>query len=407
VTAKPPYVLGIDLGTSTTCIAIIKEDGKRKDISIYDDDSDADPCIPSVVAFASNGELLIGEKALKQAVVNPKSTIYEVKRLMGRSYYDDADHKFAYRVRPVLKSHSFKGVLAAVEIPCGKFRDKLIQPELVSAIILRYVSEYAEKMIKVPVKDVVISVPAQFDDAQRKATMDAGLIAGLNVIKIVNEPTVAAFAANDLTAKLLAASGKDSTETERDHSTVWAVVADIGGGTTDYALMQIQGFFYKVITTDGDKTLGGRDIDITLAERMTKVFQKKYGGLKLTNTAFQQKLRLECEVAKIALSKAKQYSLTVEYANGEDEKLPLEHLLTRAEFEGYISGILKSMVKPLDSLLARGKKFHMDRTNVKDLYLVGGTSHIPKLKKKLLRYNVNIYIERDPFMCKWTNVRLN
>ena len=392
MTAKPPYVLGIDLGTSTTCVAIIKEDGQKQDIPIYDDDDDTDPCMPSVVAFGLNGKLLIGEKALQQAVVNPNSTIYEVKRLMGRSYYDDADHKFAYRVRPTLKSYSLRGSRAAIEIPCGKFHDKLIQPELVSAIILRQVYDLAKKWITVPVKDVVISVPAQFDDAQRKATIDAGLIAGLNIIKIVNEPTVAAFAANDLVVKLLAASGNDSADGgERDRSTVWAVVADIGGGTTDYALMQIQGFFYKVITTDGNKTLGGRDIDIALAERITEVFQRKYTGLNLTKTAFQQKLRLECEIAKIALSQEQQYSLTVEYINDEDdENLTLEHFLTRVQFERYIFHILESMVKPLDSLLARGKTFQMDRNNVKDLYLVGGTSQIPKLKELFLRYDIRM-----------------
>ena len=385
MTVKPPYVLGIDLGTSTTCIAIIDEDGNRQDIAIYDDSSDNDPCMPSVVAFSLSGELLVGEKAFQQAVINPKSTIYEVKRLMGRSYYDDANHKFAYKVRPTLKSHSLRGVRAAVEIPCGKYNDKLIQPELVSAIILRYVANHAGKHIGVPLKDVVISVPAQFDDAQRKATMDAGMIAGLNIIKIVNEPTVAAFAANNLPEKLRSFSSKDSAEDKRKHSAVWAVVADIGGGTTDYALMQIHGSFYKVITTDGNKTLGGRDIDIALAKEMTKIFEKKY-GLKLTNTAFQQKLRLECEIAKKVLSERQQFSLTVEYIHDEhNEKstLVLEHVLTRADFEKYISEILNSMVKPLDSLLARG---NVGRGNIQDLYLVGGTSHIPELKEKLLRY---------------------
>ena len=380
---KPPYVLGIDLGTSTTCIAIINEYEKRQDIAIYDDNNDKDPCMPSVVAFSASGELLVGEKAFQQAVVNPKSTIYEVKRLMGRSYYDDANHTFAYRVRPTLKSHSFRGVRAAVEIPCGKYNNKLIQPELVSAIILRYVAKRAEDHIKVPMKDVVISVPAQFDDAQRKATMDAGIIAGLNIIKIVNEPTVAAFAADKLLEKLHSFSNKDSAEEERNHDTIWAVVADIGGGTTDYALMQILGSFYKVITTDGNKTLGGRDIDIALAKKITEIFEKKY-DLKLTNTAFQQKLRLECEIAKIVLSKEQQYSLTIEYTEGENnEKSVFEHLLKRTEFEGYISDILNSMVKPLKSLLARGGT---DESNVKHLYLVGGTSYIPKLKELLLRY---------------------
>ena len=172
---------------------------------------------------------------------------------------------------------------------------------------------------------------------------------------------------------------------------MWAVVADIGGGTTDYALMQILGSYYKVITTDGDKTLGGRDIDIRLTEVMTNILQDKYLGLDLTNSTFQQRLRMECENAKIILSKEQQYSLTVEYVDQDENKenIPLEYFLTRVEFEEYVLGILESMVKPLDSLLKRaggsvGQGIKPE--NIEDLYLVGGTSHIPKLKELLLRY---------------------
>ena len=187
----------------------------------------------------------------------------------------------------------------------------------------------------------------------------------------------------------------DNAEVEKERHTVWAVVADIGGGTTDYALMQIQGSYYKVITTDGDKTLGGRDLDIRLAEVMTHILQDKYLGLDLTNSVFQQQLRIECENAKIVLSEKQQYSLTMEYVDQDvnTENLPLEYLLTRVEFEEYVSGILESMVKPLDSLLERAGGSDRQTIgegikpeNIEDLYLVGGTSHIPKLKEKLLRY---------------------
>ncbi len=182
----------------------------------------------------------------------------------------------------------------------------------------------------------------------------------------------------------------DNAEVEKERHTVWAVVADIGGGTTDYALMQIQGSYYKVITTDGDKTLGGRDLDIRLAEVMTHILQDKYLGLDLTNSVFQQQLRIECENAKIVLSEKQQYSLTMEYVDQDvnTENLPLEYLLTRVEFEEYVSGILESMVKPLDSLLERAGGSDRQTIgegikpeNIEDLYLVGGTSHIPKLKE--------------------------
>jgi molecular chaperone HscC len=187
----------------------------------------------------------------------------------------------------------------------------------------------------------------------------------------------------------------DNSEEEKQLHTIWAVVADIGGGTTDYALMQIQGSYYKVITTDGDKTLGGREIDIRLAEVMTGKLKEKYGGLVLNSSEFQQKLRIECENAKIVLSEKQQYSLTVEYVDQDErtENLPLELLLNRTEFQEYVSGILEAMIKPLHSLLIRAggsitETFGqgLDEQNIEDLYLVGGTSHIPKLKELLLRY---------------------
>lgn len=150
--------------------------------------------------------------------------------------------------------------------------------------------------------------------------------------------------------------------------------------------MQIQGSYYKVITTDGDKTLGGRDIDIRLTEVMTRILSDKYLGLDLTNKVFQQRLRIECEIAKIELSENEQYSITVDYVDPDEnaEDIPLEHLLTREEFENHVSGILQAMVKPLDSLLLRAER--LDARNVEDLYLVGGTSHIPMLKRLLTRY---------------------
>lgn len=385
VTAKPPYVLGIDLGTSTTCIVVIKEDGTTQDINIYDGEGDTDSCMPSIVAFGLDGKLLIGEKALRQAVLNPQSTIYEVKRLMGRSYYDDPNHVFSYRVRPTLKSHSLKGVRAAIEIPCNGAK-KLLQPELVSALILRRVADHAEKYLKVKVKDVVISVPAQFDDSQRKATMDAGLIAGLNPIKIVNEPTVATFAARDVTKDWMDPTHGGDAETKKEQGTVWVVVADIGGGTTDYALMQIDSRnYYKVIATDGNKNLGGRDIDIQLAKKLTEVIQNEHPSLDLETSKFQQKLRIECENAKIVLSENEKYSLTVEYDDDrQGDTLPLEYLLKRGVFEDYISGILTEMVAPLDSLMTRSGGVSPD--NIEELYLVGGTSNIPKLKRMLREY---------------------
>ena len=205
----------------------------------------------------------------------------------------------------------------------------------------------------------------------------------------------------------------DNGEEESQRHPVWAVVADIGGGTTDYALMQIHGFYYKVITTDGNKILGGRDIDIRLGEVMTRILQEKYPSLDLTSSVFQQKLRIECENAKIVLSKKEQYDLTVEYVDEDEhvDSLPLGYLLTRDEFEGYVGDILDDMVKPIDSLLSRaGGKLRetlgqgIKPENIEDLYLVGGTSHIPKLKKLLLRYGFYESIRDNPY---WTSRKNN
>ena len=393
VAVKPPYVLGIDLGTSTTCVSYITEDGRKEDIKLNGDEDD-EVCMPSVVAFADNGELLIGKKALNQAVINPLSTIYEVKRLMGQNFYDVDGHKFVYRVRPTLKSHSSKGTRAAIDIPCKRYKSKLIQPEVISALILHHVVEIAQTKLGVTIKDVMISVPAQFDDAQRKATMDAGLIAGLNPQKIVNEPTVAAFAAATFIDDLRGT--EDEAEVPEPKGTTSSVVVDIGGGTSDFSYMQIRGSFYKVITTDGNKTLGGRDIDIRLADKITKIFQKSITdpGVDLSKPEFQQNLRIECEKAKRALSKKDKYTLTVEVNVADQGTTPLDYPLTRHEFENVITDILNDMIKPLDSLLSRG---HITRKHVKDLYLVGGTVYIPKLRRLLKDYFPNVTPESTYF----------
>jgi actin-like ATPase involved in cell morphogenesis len=389
VAVKPPYVLGIDLGTSTTCVSYMSEDGIKRDIKL--NGKDYEPCMPSVVAFADNGELLIGKRALNQAVLNPLSTIYEVKRLMGQNYYDVDDHNFIYRVRPTLKSHSSKGTRVAIDIPCKGHKRKLIQPEVISALILHRVVEIAQIELGVTIKDVIISVPAQFDDAQRKATMDAGRIAGLNPQKIVNEPTVAAFAAATFIDNLRGT--EDDAEVPKPKITTPSVVVDIGGGTSDFSYMHIHGSFYKVIATDGDKTLGGRDIDIRLADKMTKMFKERITdrGIDLKSPEFQQNLRMECEKAKIELSKRDNYTLLVKINVADQGSIHLDHILNRSQFVNYTEDILKSMIKPLDSLLSRG---NITRDFVKELYLVGGTVHIPKLQELLKIYFPNVTANR-------------
>ena len=385
VAVKPAYVLGIDLGTSTTCVTYMNEDGKKEDIKLNGDEDD-EPCMPSVVAFADNGELLIGKKALNQIVINPLSTIYEVKRLMGRSVYDVDHNKFLYRVRPTLKSHSPTGNRAAIEIPCKGYPNKLLQPEVVSALILHRVADIAEKKLGVAIKDAIISVPVQFDDAQRKATIDAGRIAGLNLQKVVNEPIVAAFAAAAFIDDMRGT--EDLVKPPEPNNTRASVVVDIGGGTSDFSFMQIRGSYYKVVTTDGNN-VGGRDIDIRLTEKITEIFQKQQTGLAVDfkSPQFQQNLRTECEKAKRELSVTDNYTLSINITVPSGYEIPLKISLNRSEFESYISDILDVMIKPLNSLLSRG---NITREHVVDLYLVGGIVQIPKLRQLLQKYFPNV-----------------
>lgn len=379
VAVKPPYVLGVDLGTSTTCVSYINEMGKKEDIKLNGDEDD-EPCMPSVVAFARDGKLLIGKEASAQAVLNPLSTIYEVKRLMGQSFYDIDYQNFVYRVRPTLKSHSSKGVRAAIDIPCEGYQNKLLQPEVVSALIIHYAVEIAKGKLGVTIQDVILGVPAQFNDAQRKATLDACLIAGLNPRKIVNEPTIAAFAAAKFVDDMR--GSEDEAELAGPIKTRLSVVIDIGGGTSDFSMMRILGSYYKVVTTGGNKTLGGRNIDIRLADKMTEILKKDNPGSELNwkSPMFQQDLRIECEKAKIALSENYSYDLMVIVNSASQGDILIEHKLTREMFENFTSDILNAMLAPLHPLLSRG---HESMEKVEDLYLVGGTVQIPKFQELL------------------------
>ena len=394
VAVKPPYILGIDLGTSTTCVSYISEIGRKEDIKLNGDEDD-EPCMPSVVAFANNGKLLIGKEASTQAVTNPLSTIYEVKRLMGQNFYDIDYENFVYRVRPKLKSHSSKGTRAAIDIPCEGHQNKLLQPEVVSALMIHHVVEIAKDKLGVTIQDVILGVPAQFNDAQRKATLDACLIAGLNPRKIVNEPTIAAFAAANFVDDMR--GSEDIAERAEPIKTRLSVVIDIGGGTSDFSILQIRGSYYKVITTGGNKTLGGRDIDIRLMEKMTEIFRKDNPGSEVnwTSPTFLQDLRIECEEAKIALSEKDSYDLMVIFNSASQGDIVLEHKLTREMFENYTSDILNAMLAPLDPLLFRAGQ---SVENIEDLYLVGGTVQIPKfqeLLRKALPHALTNY-SRDP-----------
>jgi molecular chaperone DnaK (HSP70) len=218
--------------------------------------------------------------------------------------------------------------------------------------------------------------------------MDAGRIAGLNPQKIVNEPTVAAFAAATFIDGLRGT--EDKAKPPEPKNTTASVVVDIGGGTSDFSFMQIlNGSYYKVVTTDGNKTLGGRDIDIRLAEKMAELFQKRVSdpGIDLNSPEFRQNLRIECEKAKTALSDRDNYTLRVNINVANQGNITLEHVLTRHDFEDYISDILDAMIKPLGSLLSRADE---TKGNVEDLYLVGGTVQIPRLRQLLQEYFPNV-----------------
>ena len=343
-------VIGIDLGTTYSCVGIFKN-GRVEIIP----NEFGNRITPSTVAFTDD-EKLVGEAAKNQASLNPLRTVYVIKRLIGRNFADK-------EVQRDLKYLSYKIVdkagkpYVSIETTAGK---KTLSPEEVSAMILVKMKEVAEAYLGKEVKYAVVTVPAYFNDAQRQATKDAGVIAGLDVLRIINEPTAAAIA-----------YGMDKKSGEKN-----IIVFDLGGGTFDVSLLTIDNGVFEVVATAGDTHLGGEDFDQRLTEHFAKIFKKKNNGIDIKkDPRALQKLKQEVEKAKRDLSSVPQVKITIEsIIDGID----FSETITRARFEELCNDLFKKTLKPVETVMSDSG---MKKSEIDEVVLVGGSTRIPKVQQ--------------------------
>ena len=347
-------VIGIDLGTTNSCVAVM-EGGKPKVI----ENSEGARTTPSVVAFTKDGERLIGQPAKRQAVTNPDNTVFAVKRLIGRRFDD-----------PITKKDT---ELVPYKIVKGPNGDAWVQaggkdysPSQISAFILQKMKETAEAYLGETVTQAVITVPAYFNDAQRQATKDAGQIAGLEVLRIINEPTAAALAYG-----LEKAEGKT------------IAVYDLGGGTFDVSILEIGDGVFEVKSTNGDTFLGGEDFDAAIVNWLADKFKEKEGIDLRTDRLALQRLKEAAEKAKIELSSAQtteinQPFITARMEGGATTPLHLVVTLTRAELEKLVAPLIDRTKEPMKKAL---KDAGVDAKDIAEIVLVGGQTRMPRVRE--------------------------
>ena len=345
-------IIGIDLGTTNSAMSFM-EGGKPNIIA----NSQGSRLTPSVVAEDEKGEILVGTPAKNQAVVNPEGTIYSVKRLIGRSWDDPEVKKDAKSLPFEMRKASNGGV----EVKMG---DKWYTPQEISAKVLAKMKKDAEEFLGQDVKEAVITVPAYFDDSQRQATKDAGKIAGLDVKRIVNEPTAAALA-----------YGLDDKKDQK------VAVFDLGGGTFDISILEMGDGVFEVLSTNGDTHLGGDDFDQEIIDYLAKEFEKKEGmDLREDKTALQR-LKEAAEKAKIELSTSEETEVNVPYITATDKgPKHLKEKLTRSELEKLTNDLIEKTVKPCEKAL---KDAGLDKKDIDEVLLVGGMTRMPAVVKKV------------------------
>jgi len=357
-------VIGIDLGTTNSCVAVM-EGGKPKVI----ENSEGARTTPSVVAFTKDGERLIGQPAKRQAVTNPDNTIFAVKRLIGRRYDDPITKKDTELVPYKI----VKGANGDAWVQAG---GKDYSPSQISAFILQKMKETAEAYLGETVTQAVITVPAYFNDAQRQATKDAGQIAGLEVLRIINEPTAAALAYG----------------LEKEEGKTIAVY-DLGGGTFDVSVLEIGDGVFEVKSTNGDTFLGGEDFDARIVNWLADQFKQKEGIDLRTDRLALQRLKEAAEKAKIELSSAQtteinQPFITARMEGGATTPLHLVVTLTRAELEKLVGDLVDRTIEPCKKAL---KDAGIDAKDIADVVLVGGQTRMP-----LVRERVKEFFGREP-----------
>jgi molecular chaperone DnaK len=353
-------IIGIDLGTTNSCVAIL-EGGKAKVI----ENSEGDRTTPSIIAYTEDGEILVGQPAKRQAVTNPKNTLFAVKRLIGRQFKDDVVQKDISMV-PYKIAKADNGD-AWVEV-----RGEKMAPPQISAQVLKKMKKTAEDYLGEAVTEAVVTVPAYFNDAQRQATKDAGRIAGLDVKRIINEPTAAALA-----------FGMDK---KAGDTTI--AVYDLGGGTFDISIIEIAEtdgeHSFEVLSTNGDTFLGGEDFDLRVIEFLAEDFRKST-GIDLHNDPLAlQRLKEAAEKAKIELSSAQQTEVNLPYITA-DATGP-KHLvvkLTRSKLEALVEDLVTRTIEPLKVAL---KDAGLSVDKIDDVILVGGQTRMPLVQKKVAEF---------------------
>jgi molecular chaperone DnaK len=348
-------VIGIDLGTTNSCVAVM--DGKNAKVI---ENAEGARTTPSIVAFTDDNERLVGQPAKRQAVTNPEGTIFAVKRLIGRRYDDPTVAKDKKLVPyGIVKADNGD---AWVEAKSNKY-----SPSQISAFILQKMKETAEAYLGQTVEQAVITVPAYFNDAQRQATKDAGKIAGLEVLRIINEPTAAALA-----------YGLDKKEGKT------IAVYDLGGGTFDISVLEIGDGVFEVKSTNGDTFLGGEDFDMRLVNYLADEFKKEQ-GIDLRNDKLAlQRLKEGAEKAKIELSSAQQTEINLPFITA-DQSGP-KHLtmkLTRAKFEALVDDLIQRTVDPCKAAL---KDAGISAGQIDEVVLVGGMTRVPKVQEVVKQF---------------------
>src|SRR3954454_18074442 len=348
-------IIGIDLGTTNSCVAIMEGNNVK-----VIENSEGARTTPSIVAYQEDGEILVGASAKRQAVTNPKHTFYAVKRLIGRKFTEK-------EVQKDIDLMPYKIVAADNGDAWVEVRGKKLAPQQVSAEILRKMKKTAEDYLGEEVTEAVITVPAYFNDSQRQATKDAGRIAGLEVKRIINEPTAAALA-----------FGLDKKEGDRK-----LAVYDLGGGTFDISMIEIADIEgehqFEVLSTNGDTFLGGEDFDQRLIEYIVTEFKKDQGVDLSKDVLALQRLKEAAEKAKIELSSSQATDINLPYITA-DASGP-KHLtmkLTRAKFESLVDDLIQRTIQPVKNAL---KDAGVAAGDINEVVLVGGMTRMPKVQE--------------------------
>ena len=341
-------VIGIDLGTTNSCVAIM--DGTQPKVL---ENAEGARTTPSVVSFGENNEKLVGQPAKRQAVTNPENTLFAVKRLIGRNFDDEYVKKDISKVPyKIVKSENNDAWLES--------RGKKYSPSQISAFVLQKMKETAEKYLGQEVKQAVITVPAYFNDSQRQATKDAGKIAGLEVLRIINEPTAASLA-----------YGLDKKGGKK------IAVYDLGGGTFDVSILELGEGVFEVKSTNGDTFLGGEDFDDKIVSYLANEFKKDNGIDLTTDKLALQRLREAAEKAKIELSSATQTEINLPFITAD--KTGPKHInikLTRAKLEALVEDLIKKTLSPCETAL---KDSGFSAAEINEVVLVGGMTRMPKV----------------------------